>query len=357
MGRGNKIWLLIFSGAVFALPALLRNNYHVMVLNVAALNLLVVLGLNLLMGYAGQISLGHAAFFGLGAYLSAVLTTTYGFPPWPTILLAMVLTGTVALAIGIPTLKLEGHYLVMATLGFNVIVYIVMVQLEPVTGGPSGFAGIPHLRAAGFVFDSDGRMYFLLWAAAIGSLLLSLNLIHSRVGRALSALSQNEIAARCAGIDTEAYKVKIFVLSALLASLAGSLYAHYITFISPGTFSFYYSLQVVTMVLVGGMGSLWGSVFGALLLTVLPEVLHAVKEYNVLVYGLILMGVLVYFPHGLLPGVAAALGTGRKDIPPDSKNPPVPERSARGGDEEIHRPAGPRRQAEGQFHYWGERRG
>ena len=115
--------------------------------------------------------------------------------------------------------------------------------------------------------------------------------------------------------------------------------------------------ELLTMVLVGGMGSLWGSVFGALLLTVLPEVLHAVKEYNVLVYGLILMGVLVYFPHGLLPGVAAALGTGRKDIPPDSKNPPVPERSARGGDEEIHRPAGPRRQAEGQFHYWGERRG
>ena len=306
MGKKNKIYLLIFSAITFTLPAFLQNNYHLMVLNVAALNILVVVGLNLLMGYAGQISLGHAAFFGLGAYLSAVLTTTYGFPVWPTILLAMVITGMVAFAIGIPTLRLEGHYLVMATLGFNVIVYIVMIQLEPVTGGPSGFSGIPRMQVAGYIFDSDRKIYFLLWAVSLGSLLLSLNLIHSRVGRAMAALSQNEIAARCAGIDAERYKVKIFVLSAVLASLAGSLYAHYLTFISPGTFSFFYSLQVATMVLVGGIGSLWGSLFGALLLTILPEALHAVKEYNVLVYGLVLMGVLVFFPHGLMAGIAGA---------------------------------------------------
>jgi branched-chain amino acid transport system permease protein len=321
MGKKNKIYLFIFTAIIFTLPAFLQNNYHLMVLNVAALNILVVVGLNLLIGYAGQISLGHAAFFGLGAYISAVLTTTYGFPIWPTILLAMVITGMVAFAIGIPTLKLEGHYLVMATLGFNVIVYIVMIQLEPVTGGPSGFSGIPRLQAAGFIFDSDRKIYFLLWAVSIGSFLLSLNLIHSRVGRAMAALSQNEIAARCTGIDTERYKVKIFVLSAVLASLAGSLYAHYLTFISPGTFSFFYSLQVVTMVLVGGMGSLWGSVFGALLLTLLPEALHAVKEYNVLIYGLILMVALVFFPQGLFPGIAAVLGRGKISDSPDSEKP------------------------------------
>ncbi len=304
MGRQNKICLLLFALGVFSLPLFFRNNYHLMVLNISALNILVVTGLTLLMGFAGQISLGHAAFFGLGAYLSGILTTTYGFPIWPTLFLAMALTAGVAFAIGIPTLKLEGHYLVMATLGFNVIVYILMLQLEPVTGGPSGFAGIPRLELSGWVFDSDRKYYYLLWGFSLGTLLLSLNLIHSRVGRAMAALRQNEIAARCTGIDTKIYKVKIFVLSAVLASLAGSLYAHYITFISPGTFSFFYSLQVVTMVLVGGMGSLWGSVFGALLLTLLPEVLHAVKEYNVLVYGLILMGVLVFFPHGLVTGVA-----------------------------------------------------
>jgi len=304
MGTKNKIYLLIFALIILTIPATVQNNYHLMVLNVAALNIIVVIGLNLLIGYAGQISLGHAAFFGLGAYLSAIFTVTFGLPLWPTIILAMAITGMIAFAIGIPTLKLEGHYLVMATLGFNIIIYIVMIQLETVTGGPSGFAGIPRLKIAGFVFDSDLKIYYLLWVVSSGVLLLSLNLIHSRVGRAMAALSHNEIAARCAGIDTENYKVKIFVISAALASLAGSLYAHYFTFISPGTFSFFYSIQVVTMVLIGGIGSLWGAVLGAILLTVLPEILHAAKEYNVLIYGIILMVVLIFFPQGLFPGIA-----------------------------------------------------
>ena len=321
MGKKNKISLLIYALIIFTIPAILQNNYHLMVLNVAALNIVVVIGLNLLMGYAGQISLGHAAFYGLGAYLSAIFTTTYSFPPWTTLVMAMVITGLVAYAIGIPTLKLEGHYLVMATLGFNVIIYIVMIQLDEVTGGPSGFAGIPRLWIGDFVFDSDRKIYYLLWAVSIGILLLSLNLTHSRVGRAMAALSHNEIAARCSGIDTETYKVKIFVISAVLASLAGSLYAHYITFISPGTFSFFYSIQVVTMVLIGGMGSLWGSAFGAILLTLLPEVLHAVKEYNVLIYGLILMIVLIFFPQGLFPAIAGVFAKRKMDGQSGSREP------------------------------------
>ena len=319
MGNKNKIFLLIYTVIIFALPVALQNNYHLMVLNVAALNIIVVIGLNLLMGYAGQISLGHAAFFGLGAYLSAILTATHGVPLWPAMIMAMAIAGIVAYAIGIPTLKLEGHYLVMATLGFNIIIYIVMIQFDAVTGGPSGFAGIPRLRVGGLVFDSDRRVYYLFWALSIAVLFLSLNLIHSRVGRAMAAVSHNEIAARCAGIDTEGYKVKIFVISAVLASLAGSLYAHYITFISPGTFSFFYSIQVVTMVLVGGRGSLWGSVLGAVLLTLLPEALHAVQEYNVLMYGLILMGVLVFFPRGLFPAIAGVFVKRGTAVPPDSR--------------------------------------
>lgn len=307
MGRWNKIYLITFSLIIATLPFIFRNNYHLMVLNMAALNILVVLGLNLLIGYAGQISLGHAAFFGLGAYFSAIFTTTLGFPIWPTMLIAMCITGLVAYAIGIPTLRLEGHYLVMATLGFNVIIYTIMIQLDTVTGGPSGFAGIPHLQIGSIAFNSDRKIYYLLWLLSMGGILLSLNLIHSRIGRAMAALSHSEIPARCMGIDTEGFKVKIFVLSAVFASLAGSLYAHYITFISPGTFSFFYSIQVVTMVLIGGMGSIWGSVFGAILLTILPEFLHAVKEFNVLIYGLILVVIMVFFPQGLFPGVISAL--------------------------------------------------
>ena len=305
MGKKNKVCFLAYGTILLIVPLFLRNNYHLMVLNIALLNLIVVVGLNLLIGYAGQISLGQAAFFGLGAYLSAILTTTWGFPVWPTLILAMGITGAVAYLIGIPTLKLEGHYLVMATLGFNIILYILMIQFDRVTGGPSGFAGIPRLRVGAFVFDSDRKIYYRFWAISTFVLFLSFNLIHSRMGRAMAALSHNEIAARCSGIDTESYKVKVFMISGILGSLAGSLYAHYLTFISPATFSFYYSIQVVTMVLIGGIGSLWGSVCGAILLSILPELLHAVKEYNVLVFGLILMGVLLFFPEGLLPGVVA----------------------------------------------------
>lgn len=306
--NNNKKFLLIFAGLIFFLPWLIENNYYLMVLNIAALNLLVVIGLNLLMGYAGQISLGQAAFFGLGAYLTAIFTVTLGIPLGLAVLFTFLATAIVAYIIGVPTLKLEGHYLVMATLGFNVIAYILMIQLEPITGGPSGFANIPRLQIGSFIFDSDFKTYFLFWSISLTIFGLAGNLINSRAGRAMAALSYNEIVARCVGVDTENYKIKIFIFSALLASLAGILYAHYLTFISPGTFSFFYSIQVVTMVLVGGIGSLWGSVFGAILLTVLPELLQEVKEYNVLVYGLILTLILTFFPRGLLPGLGEVWG-------------------------------------------------
>jgi branched-chain amino acid transport system permease protein len=305
-GTMKKFRLPLFSLTVFLLPLALSNNYLLMTMNIAALNVLIVTGLNLLMGYAGQISLGHAAFFGIGAYLSAILTMTFHVPVWSAMLTAMIATAGIAAAIGIPALRLEGHYLVMATLGFNVIVYIITMQFSAVTGGPSGLAGIPHLCIPGFVFDSDIKTYYLFWCITIGTLTLSLNLVHSRTGRAMAALSHNEIAARCAGIDTEFYKIRIFVISAITASLAGSLYASYISFISPGTFSIFFSIQMVTMVMVGGMGSLWGSALGAVFLTLLPECLHGIKEYNALVYGGILLCVLMFFPKGLFPGIAAA---------------------------------------------------
>jgi len=306
MNRQNKIYLCAFTIIVLLIPTLVSSNYYLMVLNIAALNIIVVVGLNLFVGYAGQISLGHAAFYGMGAYISAILTTTIGLPAWPTIILAMVITGLVAYVIGIPTLKLEGHYLVMATLGFSIIINILMVQLDGLTGGPSGFPGISHLGIGPIVFATDFTFYYLVWPICVGILILSFNLIRSRIGRAMAALSSNEIAAGCAGIDTDALKIQIFVLSAVLGSLAGSLYAHYVTFISPETFSFFYSIQVITMVIIGGMGSIWGSVFGALLLTILPQILHVVEAYSVLTYGGILMVVLVFFPQGLFPGLVEA---------------------------------------------------
>jgi branched-chain amino acid transport system permease protein len=312
MSRSSRKWISLAALAmgVMALPVFITKGYYLLVLNVIAVNALVVLGLNLLIGFAGQISLGHGAFFGIGAYLSAILTATCKLPPWPTLLLVMVLTFIVAYIIGIPTLRLEGHYLVMATLGFNIIVSILMVQMESLTGGPSGFAGIPPLTLGPLVSEKDLDFYCMIWPLFLVVLLLSLNLVDSRVGRAMRAIHENELVANAMGVHTERYKAVVFALSAACASLAGSLYAHYLAFVSPKTFDIFYSVQVVTMVVVGGIGNLWGGIFGAALLTALPEVLHALRDYALLLYGIILMGVLVFFPRGLLPGLAG-LGRGR----------------------------------------------
>ena len=299
----ENLFLLIFALAIILIPLGVKNKYYIIVMNVIGLNTIVVIGLNLLIGFAGQISLGHAAFYGMGAYLSAILTTTYHLPPWPTILIAMIATGTVAYFVGYPSLKLKGHYLVMATLGFSIIVNIFMVELDKITGGPSGFPGIPPLSIGKLVFDNDFKNFYLIWTFVFFSILLSFNLVHSRVGRALRAIHGSEIAANTLGVDTDKYKTKVFVLSAIFASLAGSLYAHYISFISPRSFDFYYSIQVVTMVIVGGMGSVWGSFFGAAILTVLSEILHVAEKYNIIAYGVILTLVLVFFPEGVLVAI------------------------------------------------------
>lgn len=297
----KKCWSLIaFAGMVSLFPVLVPNPYYLNVANIIGLTTIIIVGLNLLIGFAGQISLGHAAFYGLGAYLSGILTVTYGISPWWAMFSAVVATALLALLIGIPTLKLHGHYLVMATLGFNLIVNIIMVQWDKVTGGPSGFSGIANLSFGNWVIDSDREMYYVIWFVVIIAILLALNLVDSRVGRGLRALHASEIAADSLGVPTKQYKVKVFVLSALYASLAGSLYAHYLTFISPKTFDIFCSVELVTMVIVGGMGSIWGSLFGTAFLTSLPHVIHYFDEYRDIFYGLILVLILVFLPEGVM---------------------------------------------------------
>ena len=296
----SYLGLLLLGLTILLFPLVINNPYYLNVVNIIGLNTLIVVGLNLLIGYAGQISLGHAAFYGLGAYLSGILTVSYHFSPWTAMGLALLVTGLLALLIGIPTLKLHGHYLVMATLGFNIIVNIIMIQWDQVTGGPSGFPGIPNLKIGALVFDSDQKMYYLIWFFTFMGITLALNLVQSRVGRALRALHGSEVAAGSLGVKTEAYKVKVFVLSALYASLAGSLYAHYLTFISPKTFDIFFSVELVTMVIVGGMGSIWGTLFGTFFITPLPVMLHFFDEYKDIFYGLILVFILIFLPEGVV---------------------------------------------------------
>ena len=235
-------------------PLVMANPYNLGILNLIGLYVIVVLGLNLFIGFAGQISLGHAAFFGLGAYGSAILTATYGFPAWPAMILTAGAMALAALVLGVPTLRLSGHYLAMATLGFNYVVDSIFVQWDAVTGGPSGLSGVPPLSIGGLTFDSDLKFHYLVWTFALVALTLCLNLVRTGVGRGLAALGADEVAAAALGVDVRRQKNGVFVLSAVMASVAGSLYAHYFGYVNPDAFSVFKSLDLVIMVVVGGPG-------------------------------------------------------------------------------------------------------
>jgi len=291
-----------------ALPLLFPDNYYVTVVGVtAALHAILAVSLNLLMGYAGQISLGHAGFFGIGAYASAILTTRYGWNPWPAILAGLVLTGVIAFTLARPILRLKGHYLAMATLGLGIIINIVLVRATTLTGGPDGLGGIPTISLFGWSVDSDLRWYIVIVSVLLVVVWLVLNIINSRSGRALRALHGSEVAAEMMGIDTTATKTSVFVLAALIASLAGSLFAYQQAFVSPDSFNFFFSIELVTMVVLGGMASTYGAIMGAIILTFLPEFLVVFEDYEVMVFGAILMLMMIFLPQGLFVGMQSLL--------------------------------------------------
>ncbi|MDH3353866.1 MAG: branched-chain amino acid ABC transporter permease [Chromatiales bacterium] len=294
---------IILAAILVALPLLFPDNYFVtVVVTTAVLHAILAISLNLLMGYAGQISLGHAAFFGIGAYSSAILTTQHRLDPLLAIAAGMLITGTIAFLIARPILRLKGHYLAMATLGFGIIISIILVQAGHFTGGPDGLGDIPKLVIFGWAVESDFHWYIVMSTILILVVWLVNNLIDSRSGRALRALHGSEIAAEMMGINTTAVKSAIFVLSALIASFAGSLFAHQQSFISPDSFSFFFSIELVTMVVLGGLASTYGAIFGALVLTFLPELLVVFEDYEVMVFGAILMAMMIFMPQGLFVG-------------------------------------------------------
>ena len=294
---------LAFAAMVLAAPLAFKGGYLMNVLVFVGIHTMLAIGLNLLLGYAGQISLGHAGFFGLGAYLSGILTTSYTWNPWIAMPLAALFVGGLAFLIGFPILKLKGHYLAMATLGLGIIIYIVFNETVELTGGPSGLSGIPSLSIGTFTFDSDVKNYYLIWAITLGTILLTLNLANSRVGRALRAVHDSEVAARVVGVNARLLKVQIFALSAVISSIAGSLYAHTMTFVSPASFGFNFSIELLTMVVIGGLGSIYGSFLGAALLTLLPEFLRAAHDYDIIIYGGLLMVMVMFMPGGLVRGI------------------------------------------------------
>jgi branched-chain amino acid transport system permease protein len=312
-GKGDsKMMKKIALGAALvlafaALPLFIKSNYLLGVLIVIGLYTIIVIGLGILMGYAGQVSFGHAAFFGMGSYTVAVLTTARHWPTIPALIAALILPGLVAAIIGRPTLKLKELYLALATLAFGILVHILFNELKDITGGPSGLTGIPYLSMGGLVFDRDIKFYYLVWSAVLLVSLSVHNLIHSRMGRAMRAVRESEHASETSGIDTAGLKLQAFVFSAVLAGLAGGLYAFYVTFVSPYPLLPYFR-PVRADAVVGGLGTFWGPLLGAGLVVVLGEVLRwavplvlpgAGGEYQIIFFGIILMLVMIIKPEGL----------------------------------------------------------
>ncbi|MBP2228279.1 branched-chain amino acid transport system permease protein [Azospirillum agricola] len=309
--HGRLTGLLAMGAIIAVLPAFLPNNFYLDVAILAGFNAVVCVGLNLLIGYAGQISLGHAGFFGIGAYASGVLAGTYGWPPVLALLAGAVFVGLLAFVVAKPILRLKGHYLAMATLGIGIIVSIVLRTESGLTGGPDGMTVEPF-RIFGVELYGERVWYWVVGALLFAVVWLSLNLIDSPMGRALRAVHGSEVAAEVVGVDTARFKVLVFVLSAVFASVAGSLFAHYAGLITPAKADFFKSIELVTMVVFGGMASTFGAVVGAVVLTLLPQLLTMFQDYQQIVLGAILMATMVFMPKGLLPTLAALIPARRR---------------------------------------------
>jgi branched-chain amino acid transport system permease protein len=315
---GKRDWGIFLGTLLFiaAFPWLVKPvkaiSHYLDVMVFAGIFSLVSIGLSMLMGYAGQISMAQAAFFGIGAYTSGILTSRFGFNPWAAMPAGMAASAMVAWLLGIPALRLKGHYLAMATLGFGVIVNIILNEEVQWTGGPSGMGDIPSLSLAGTKITSEMGYYYVVWSMVFLVLLFCFHVLHSRVGRALRAIHEEEMAAEAMGVPTARFKIQVFVLGAAVAALAGSLYTHYVTFLNPASFNLMWSIRFLLMVMVGGMQSLWGAVLGTILMTFVGnEWLHVFADFEILAYGGILLVVALFLPKGLVSLISQGFGSGK----------------------------------------------
>lgn len=326
-------WIEMVKPGDLSLPRLTSGLLNLDMLIRVGLFTIVLVGLNLLMGYAGQVSLGQAAFYGMGAFFSAILTARahlLGIPPelaqawwypWVVMIVGMLLVGALAYFVGLPVLKLRGHYLAMATLGIGVVVYVLLrenlglSQLN-LTGGFDGVAAIPRLRIGEFTIWPVDRYFFLVWIVTLAVIILGLNIVNSRFGRMMRAIHRSETAAESIGVAVPKYKAQIFAFSAALASLAGSLYAHFQSAVVPATFGFAESLEMVVMSSVGGLASIWGAPFGTFAVLLLREILRtqlrvvipdAKGEVEAVAFGVLLVVIMIFMPEGLTTGSIKAI--------------------------------------------------
>ncbi len=297
----NSPCLAILIGLILV-PQFVSNLYVLQVMSFMGIYVMLALSLNLLNGYLGLLSIGHAAFYGIGAYSSAKLVMEAGFPFLAAMLGAGAVSGLFGYFIARPTLRLSGIYMTLATLGFNMVLFLVLQNWMSFTNGPLGIMNIPGPVILGWKVDSRADYYYLMIILVVLTLVSMRRLMNSRFGRALVAIRENELAAEAAGVHTTRYKVQAFVLSSFYAGVAGSFYAHFVKFISPDSFYIYESFVLLAMLALGGQGNLIGPVVGACCLIVIPEVFRFLQEYRMFVYGGILVVMMLFRRQGILGG-------------------------------------------------------
>jgi branched-chain amino acid transport system permease protein len=309
--------LLTLAGlAIVALVPLALGPSQLNLAVMICIDVVAVVGLSLLFGYTGQISLAQAQLMGMGAYTSAILTTKAGFPIWAAFICSGLVPGAIAYAIGRPILRLRGYYLAMATVAVGGIIVTLIQQLRGLTGGFDGIVGIPSPSIGGFRLDEPLHFYYAALVCALLAVLFAWNITRSRIGRAMRALRDTEQGAASVGVDVAALKSAIFALSAALAGLAGSLYAHYALFVSPETFTLSQSVTFVLILSIGGLGSIGGAVIGAALLTLLPEWLRSFGRYDNVIYGAVVVVIMVVMPGGVWGGLTRLWALVRQRLTP-----------------------------------------
>ena len=306
----------IYVGLVLIVPLVWLFPIHLQsIMVIATIYSIITIGLNILIGNLGQISLGHAAFYGIGAYASALLTTKLSFPFWISMPLSGMIAGGFGLLVGLTAIRLRLGYLAIGTAAFNIMFEVVTQQWETLTGGVGGFRGIPAPHLGPLAFDSDFKYFCLSFGVFVALFQLSKNILSSRIGYVLSAIKQNEVASNTMGINVNKFKLFFFTLSAFYGGIAGSLLAHYLKFLDPQSFSIVFSVNLLFMCSIGGSGYLWGGIVGALFITLFPEGLsflakmsflpNAVRgllneyAYHLMIYGVILYLITAYMPQGM----------------------------------------------------------
>lgn len=298
--------VIAIAALVLALPLVMPSSFYMRVAALVFIFALAVLGLNLLMGFAGQVSLGHAGFFGIGAYAVAIGPTHLGVPSWLSLLIGVTLAGVLAFIVGRPILRLKGHYLAVATLGMGLLIAMVLTNEARWTGGPDGMP-VPRLVLFDWTVRGSTAWYWVSGITLIVGALIAVNLIASPTGRALRAIHDSEVAARVLGVDVARYKLLAFVLSAIYAALAGAYLALFDGLVTPEAAGFLRSIEFVTMAVLGGLGSIFGSIVGAAILTVLPQMLTVFHDYEHVALGLIMIVFMIFLRAGIVPGLAALL--------------------------------------------------